>query len=153
STQKGVDLLAQQLSEVGINALPYHAGLDQETRSQNQRRFVHEDAIVMVATIAFGMGIDKPDVRFVLHHNLVGDPESYYQQIGRAGRDGERADCLLLHAPEDFGTVEYFIRQGDPSLAPQATARLQHMASWVKSFTCRRKWLLEYFGESGATEN
>jgi ATP-dependent DNA helicase RecQ len=153
STKKGVDTLTAALQDAGINALPYHAGLDRKTREQNQRHFVHDEAVVMVATVAFGMGIDKPDIRFVLHYNLPSDPESYYQQIGRAGRDGDRADCLLLHAKEDFGTIEFFIAQGDPEQALEATARLQHMATWVKEFTCRRKWLLEYFGEVDAPAN
>jgi ATP-dependent DNA helicase RecQ len=149
-TRKEVDALTESLQQKGTDALPYHAGLDQETRAQNQRRFTREEGVVIVATVAFGMGIDKPDIRFVLHYNLTRDPESYYQQIGRAGRDGERADCLLLHAPKDFGTIEFMNAQGDPDLIPEAAARLQHMKSWIKEFSCRRKWLLEYFGESDA---
>ena len=151
-TRKTVDELTATLQQAGIHALPYHAGLDAATRIQNQRRFVHDEAVVMVATIAFGMGIDKPDIRFVLHYNLASDPESYYQQIGRAGRDGDRADCLLLHAPADFGTIEFLIGQSEPERAAQSVARLQHMKNWVKDFTCRRKWLLEYLGEHDAPE-
>lgn len=152
-TRKGVDELTATLQQAGVHALPYHAGLDAATRGENQRRFVHDEAVVMVATIAFGMGIDKPDIRFVLHFNLASDPESYYQQIGRAGRDGDRADCLLLHAPADFSTIEYMIRQSEPARAAQSVARLQHMKDWVKEFTCRRKWLLKYLGEDDAPDN
>ena len=153
ATKKQVNELTADLNQNGVSALAYHADLDDSLRVENQRRFIYDEVPVMVATVAFGMGIDKPDVRFVVHYNLPCDPESYYQQIGRAGRDGDRADCLLLHAREDFRTNEYFISKGDPERAPYAAARLQHMAAWVKEFTCRRKWLLEYFGEIGAPEN
>lgn len=152
-TRKTVTELTETLQQAGVHALPYHAGLDDETRRQNQRRFVHDEAVVMVATIAFGMGIDKPDIRFVLHYNLASDPESYYQQIGRAGRDGDRADCLLLHAPADFNTIEFMIGQSEPERAAQSVERLNQMKTWVKKFTCRRKWLLEYLGEDDAPDN
>lgn len=155
STQKNVNAVAKMLQHEGIRALPYHAGLDTATRNRNQWSFIHDEAVVMVATIAFGMGIDKPDVRFVLHYNLADSPESYYQQIGRAGRDGDRADCLLLHAPQDFQTLRFIKTLGDPEpdRAALALERLQHMAAWIRDFTCRRKWLLEYFGEEGAPDN
>lgn len=152
-TRKRVDLLTEELRQAGIDVLPYHSGLDPEIRSTNQSRFLYEEGVVMVATIAFGMGIDKPDIRFVLHYSLPRDPESYYQQIGRAGRDGERADCLLLHAPDDFGIVEFFIAKDDPERQPNAVARLQHMKTWIQEFSCRRKWLLEYFGEKETPDN
>jgi ATP-dependent DNA helicase RecQ len=106
----------------------------------------------MVATVAFGMGINKPDVRFVLHVDLPQDMESYYQQIGRAGRDGLRADCLLLFSYGDLHTVNHFIEQGAATEVEGRRARLQIMVNWVESFECRRKGLLAYFGESYAHE-
>lgn len=154
STRRQVDELNDQLQAAGIQSLPYHAGLDDETRIRNQRRFVYDEVQVMVATIAFGMGIDKPDVRFVLNYSLPQDPESYYQQIGRAGRDGDPADCLLLHAPGDFNTARYMINQSylehrDDGLKAEGEARLQHMGAYIKHRSCRRKWLVNYFGDSG----
>src|SRR5690606_6582011 len=132
--RNSVDELAEKLQQAGVNALPYHAGLPDEIRKQNQWRFIHDDGVVMVATIAFGMGIDKPDIRFVVHYNMPRDPESYYQQIGRAGRDGERADCLLLHAPDDLKEIKRWIAEEEPEHAAESVARLQHMEAWIKEF-------------------
>lgn len=147
STRKQTDQLCAELAQRGWEALPYHAGLDDATRRDNQRRFVRDDAPIMVATIAFGMGINKPNLRFVVHYNLPENVESYYQQIGRAGRDGLRADCLLLYGAQDVGTIQYFISEMAPAQQPGATARLQALLRYVEARECRRRPLLAYFDE------
>lgn len=151
--RKHVDWLCENLKEHGISALPYHAGLDNETRTQNQDAFINGDARVIVATIAFGMGIDKSDVRFVLHAWLPKDMESYYQEIGRSGRDGERAECLLLFSPDDADTINEFIDDGHPSQREGRIEALQKLIAWATSDECRRKALLDYFGEPYENEN
>ncbi|MFO7678993.1 MAG: DNA helicase RecQ [Chloroflexota bacterium] len=148
STRKQVDTLTAQLHAHGYQALPYHAGLDDEARRQHQRQFIYDNAPIMVATIAFGMGINKSNVRFILHYDLPKNLESYYQQIGRAGRDGLRADCLLLFSYSDVQTINYFIMQQDPSQQMGARARLDAMLAFVESNLCRRRPLLTYFGET-----
>jgi len=150
STREGVDRLAAQLAERGWPARPYHAGLDDETRLHHQRLFVRDEAPIMVATIAFGMGIDKSNVRFVLHYNLPKNIENYYQEIGRAGRDGLRADCLLLFSQGDVGTIYHFIEQGAAAERPGRSARLQALVRYAQSRECRRAPLLGYFGETVA---
>ncbi len=152
-TKKQVESLFRNLVERGISALPYHADLDSETRKQNQEAFINGDTLVIVATIAFGMGIDKEDVRFILHVGLPKEPESYYQEIGRAGRDGHRADCLLLFNHGDADTIKYFIDQGAPSEREGALKRLQTLVEWATSAECRRKGLLAYFGEHYEEQN
>ncbi len=147
STRDTVDKLAERLRELGWPALPYHAGLDDATRRRNQRDFVRADVAIMVATVAFGMGINKPNVRFVLHFNLPKDLESYYQEIGRAGRDGLPSECLLLYGQKDVATIQYFIEEGAPSQQAGATARLQAMLRYAQTGGCRRVPLLAYFGE------
>ncbi len=151
-TRKSVDALTAQLNAHGWNALPYHAGLDTATRQANQRRFTYDEAPIIVATVAFGMGINKSNVRFVLHYDLPKDLESYYQQIGRAGRDGLRADCLLLFSSQDVFTINFLIDQGDPAQRPGAMARLQAMLGYAESDLCRRRPLLAYFGEAAARD-
>ena len=153
STQKHVDDLTNTLQAKGIAALPYHAGLDKTVRERNQRAFMVDDVRIMVATIAFGMGVDKPDVRFVLHVDLPQDVENYYQQIGRAGRDGERADCLLLFGYGDVQTIQHFIREGAEQERAGRTARLQTLVGWAETAACRRQALLGYFGETYTVEN
>ncbi len=151
--RKQVESLYQDLVAHGISALPYHAGLDGETRKQNQEAFINGDTRVIVATIAFGMGIDKADVRCVLHAGLPKNPESYYQEIGRAGRDELRSACLLLFDNEDAEIINDFIDQGAPSEREGRLKRLQTLVSWATSTECRRKELLGYFGEEYETQN
>ena len=151
--RKHADWLCENLVAHGISALPYHAGLDPETRKQNQDAFMNGNIDVIVATIAFGMGIDKPDVRFVLHAWLPKDLESYYQEIGRSGRDGERAECFLLFSPDDEDTINEFIDDGHTSQREGRIKALQKLIAWSTSNRCRRKALLGYFGESYENEN
>ncbi len=153
ATRKQVDTLTDQLAANGWSALPYHAGLDDATRRRHQRQFSRDDVAIMVATIAFGMGIDKSNVRFIVHYDLPKNLESYYQQIGRAGRDGLRSDCLLLFSYSDVQTINFFINQQAPSEQKGAAARLQAMIGFAETNVCRRSPLLEYFGENYAADS
>ena len=153
ATRRQVDALSEQLAAHGWPVLPYHAGLDAATRYRNQHRFIYEEGLVMVATVAFGMGINKSNVRFILHYDLPKNLESYYQQIGRAGRDGLRADCLLLFSYSDVQTINYFIQQQAPSQQVGARTRLDAMVSFVETGQCRRRPLLSYFGETYGAES
>ena len=153
ATRRQVDELYEVLVEDNISVLPYHAGLDNEIREQNQTAFIRDDVRIMVATIAFGMGIDKPDVRFVVHAYLPENIECYYQEIGRAGRDGRRADCLLLFSYGDVDTIQYFIQQGAASEQAGRQERLTALVDWATSTDCRRIRLLGYFGEEYNADN
>jgi ATP-dependent DNA helicase RecQ len=149
-----VEEVAEELQQLGFRALPYHAGLDDKTRHTNQEKFIQEDVDIIVATIAFGMGIDKPNVRFVIHHDLPANLERYYQETGRAGRDGLPSTCLLFFGYGDIATIEYFIRQKESEQERNvANQLLKQMISFAESRVCRRKALLEYFGEAWDMQN
>jgi len=147
-TRRQVDELSAALNANGWPALPYHAGLDDKVRAQNQERFTRDEVPLIVATIAFGLGINKPNVRFVVHYHLPKDLEGYYQEIGRAGRDGLRADCLLLYNSSDAVVHRHFIDQGAESERPGRRARLNALVRYAEARDCRRVPLLAYFGET-----
>jgi ATP-dependent DNA helicase RecQ len=147
-----VDELAAFLADKGYAARPYHAGLEDEVRKANQEAFIRDEVQIIVATIAFGMGINKPDVRFIVHYDLPKSIEGYYQEIGRAGRDGLPAHCLLLFTYADRRKQMYFIDQKDEPERQVAVQHLQALIRYAESDICRRLPLLAYFGESYATE-
>ena len=158
STRKTVEKVCALLCEKGFSATRYHAGLSDEERRKNQDDFVYDRKQIMVATNAFGMGIDKSDVRFVIHYNMPKNLESYYQEAGRAGRDGEDADCILLFGHQDIQTAWYFIDHTEPNpelsdeqneaFKKKEIERLGHMIAYCKTRECLRAHMLRYFGDS-----
>ena len=146
-SRKKVEEVAQMLQVNGISALPYHAGLDAKTRAKHQDAFLMEDVDVIVATIAFGMGIDKPDVRFVLHHDMPKSLESYYQETGRAGRDDGEGICVAFYAYKDIEKLEKFLVGKPIAEMEVGNALLQEVVSYAETSVSRRKFLLHYFGE------
>ena len=148
-SRKNTEKFAQILKTAGYNALPYHAGLPTETRFENQERFMAEDGVVMVATIAFGMGIDKPDIRFVYHMNIPGSLEAFYQEIGRAGRDGQPAVTALCYGLDDIRMRRQFISEDGSNSEHQMREhkRLDALLGYAEASGCRRQVLLSYFGE------
>ena len=154
STRRSTETLASRLSADGISALPYHAGLESEVRADHQERFLRDDVRVICATIAFGMGVDKPNIRFVVHHDLPKNIESYYQETGRAGRDGAPADCLLLFGRGDQTRQERFIEEKTDARGREiAREQLERLVAFAESESCRRKELLAYFGEEFPGDN
>lgn len=146
-SRKKVEEIAEVLNINGINALPYHAGLDAKTRADTQDKFLMEDVQVIVATIAFGMGIDKPDVRYVIHHDIPKSMEGYYQETGRAGRDGGEGVCISFYAKKDVEKLTKFMKDKPVSEREIGTQILKEVIDYSESSVCRRKQILHYFGE------
>lgn len=152
-SRKKVEELAEMLKVNNIKALPYHAGMDSQTRSENQDAFLLEKVDIIVATIAFGMGIDKPDVRFVIHYDMPKSLEGYYQETGRAGRDGGEGQCITFYAAKDLQKMEKFMQNKPLSEQTIGKQLLLETAGYAESSLCRRKSLLHYFGEEYPNDN
>ncbi len=152
-SRKQVDELADDLHDLNFSVRPYHAGLSDEDRKKHQEEFIRDDVQIIVATIAFGMGINKPNVRFVIHYDLPKNIESYYQEIGRAGRDGLRAHCLLIFGYGDISKINYFIDQKEDKERRIAKMHLSALITFAESYDCRRIPLLTYFGENHTAQN
>ena len=157
ATRKSVEHICEYLTDRGYSATRYHAGLEESERMANQDAFLYDDKAIMVATNAFGMGIDKSNVNFVIHYNMPKSLEAYYQEAGRAGRDGSNADCILLYGSRDVQTARFFIENGSDNeelteeqrelIKKQDYERLEAMVTYCKTRTCLRGWILEYFGQ------
>lgn len=153
-SRKDTEKIAERLTLNGVKALPYHAGLNAETRRKNQELFIRDEVPIIVATVAFGMGIDKPDVRLVVHYTFPKTVEGYYQEIGRAGRDGLPSDCVMFFSYGDRQKHEFFIRQIEDQVRQEnERGKLEEMINLCELATCRRKYLLQYFGENWEKEN
>ena len=152
ATRRQTDQLHALLDRKGYSVRPYHAGLSEAERTENQERFSRDDIRIIVATIAFGMGINKPNVRFVVHYDLPGSIDNYYQEIGRAGRDGLAAHCLLLFGYGDLQKMQFFIGQKTEQEQRVANILLSQLLGFAETDLCRRVPLLSYFGETGVPE-
>jgi ATP-dependent DNA helicase RecQ len=151
--RKTTEELADLLKANNIKAVAYHAGLDQKLRAERQDQFLNEDVQVIVATIAFGMGIDKPDIRFVIHYNIPKSIENYYQETGRAGRDGLEGNCILYYSHQDVTKLEHFLRDKPLSEREVGAQLINETVAFAESGVCRRKSLLHYFGENWEDKN